>query len=135
MRHLVNQKKWHPWIEVDSAGTHTHHMGEPPDDRSQKHARLRGYDLSMQRARQLTAQDFVVSDLVLAMDWYNLALAEEFCPAGHLHKLKRLTEFCTLHNSPVVPDPYAGGHDGFEQVLDLVEDACAGLLVHLRTKT
>lgn len=131
MRHLVTQKKWQHWIEVDSAGTHAHHAGEPPDERSQRHALQRGYDLSMQRARQLTGKDFVNSDLVLVMDWDNLALAEEFCPEGHRHKLKRLTEFCIQHNSPVVPDPYFEGHAGFEQVLDLVEDACAGLLLHL----
>lgn len=131
MRHKVATRNWQHWIEVDSAGTHAYHVGEPPDRRSQQHARQRGYDLSMLRARQLVAQDFDRSDLVLVMDWDNLALAEALCPEPQRHKLKRLTEFCTRHNSPVVPDPYHGGTQGFEQVLDLIEDACEGLLTHI----
>ena len=131
MRHKVAARHWQHWIEVDSAGTHAHHEGEAPDRRSQQHARLRGYDLSMLRARQLLSKDFETSDLVLVMDWDNLALAEQLCPAHLRHKLRRLTEFCTRHNSPVVPDPYYGGAQGFEQVLDLVEDACEGLLTHI----
>lgn len=131
MRHKVATRLWQHWIEVDSAGTHAHHVGEAPDRRSQQHAQRRGYDLSMLRARQLVAQDFETSDLVLVMDWDNLALAEQLCPPTQRHKLKRLTEFCTRHDSPVVPDPYYGGVQGFEQVLDLVEDACEGLLTHI----
>ncbi len=131
MRHKVAERHWQDWIAVDSAGTHAHHVGEAPDRRSQQHARQRGYDLSMLRARQLTAEDFEVSDWVLVMDWDNLALAEQLCPTAQRHKLKRLTEFCTRHDSPVVPDPYYGGAQGFEQVLDLVEDACEGLLTHI----
>ena len=65
------------------------------------------------------------------MDWDNLALAEALCPVPWHPKLRRLTEFCLHHDSPVVPDPYHGGAQGFEQVLDLVEDACEGLLVHI----
>lgn len=131
MRHKVAARHWQHWIEVDSAGTHAWHAGEAPDRRSQQHALQRGYDLSALRARQLTVQDFETSDLVLVMDWDNLALAEALCP-GHLrHKLRRLTEFCTRHDSPVVPDPYHGGAQGFEHVLDLLEDACEGLLSHI----
>ena len=131
MRHKVAARNWQHWIDVDSAGTHAHHVGEAPDARSQRHARQRGYDLSMLRARQLVAQDFEVSDLVLVMDWDNLALAEAMCPPAQHHKLRRLTEFCTRHDSPVVPDPYHEGAQGFERVLDLVEDACEGLLLHI----
>ncbi|MFM8576978.1 MAG: low molecular weight protein-tyrosine-phosphatase [Limnohabitans sp.] len=131
MRHQVAARHWQHWIEVDSAGTHAYHVGEAPDARSQQHARQRGYDLSMLRARQLVAEVFERSDLVLVMDWDNLALAEELCPPAQRHKLRRLTEFCLRHDSPVVPDPYHGGAQGFEHVLDLVEDACEGLLQHL----
>ncbi|MFM8757222.1 MAG: low molecular weight protein-tyrosine-phosphatase [Limnohabitans sp.] len=131
MRHKVAARSWQEWIEVDSAGTHADHVGKAPDPRSQQHARQRGYDLSMLRARQLVTEDFERADLVLVMDWDNLALAEDMCPATQSHKLKRLTEFCRQHDSPVVPDPYYGGAMGFEQVLDLVEDACEGLLVHI----
>lgn len=115
-------------IQVDSAGTHNYHPGNPPDERSQAYAVKRGYDLSGLRARQISDSDFERHDLILAMDWDNLALIQEECPAEHLGKVRRLTEFCLRHDSPVVPDPYYGGKDEFEHVLDLVEDACEGLL-------
>jgi protein-tyrosine phosphatase len=118
-------------IHVDSAGTHNYHPGNPPDERSQAHASRRGYDLSALRARQISDSDFERHDLILAMDWDNLALIQEDCPAEHLGKVRRLTEFCLKLDSPVVPDPYYGGKDGFEHVLDLVEDACEGLLRHV----
>eukprot|EP01042_Synura_sphagnicola_P030043 gene30043-38710_t len=66
------------------------------------------------------------------MDWDNLALAQDQCPPAHAHKLRRMTEFCLQFDSPVVPDPYYGGSQGFEEVLDLVEDACEGLLRHVQ---
>jgi protein-tyrosine phosphatase len=119
-------------VQVDSAGTHSYHVGAPPDARSQKHALQRGYDLSTQRARQLEARDFETFDLVLVMDWDNLALAEETCPPPHSHKLRRFAEFFQHHDSPVVPDPYQGGPKGFEEVLDLVEDGSDGLLQHVK---
>jgi protein-tyrosine phosphatase len=128
----VAQRKLGHVIRVDSAGTHNYHPGSPPDDRSQEQAALRGYDLSHLRARQIRHADFEQHDLILAMDWDNLALLQERCPAPHQNKLRRLTEFCIKHNSPVVPDPYYGGTKGFEEVLDLVEDACDGLLLHLQ---
>ena len=121
-------------VQVDSAGTHGFHVGRPPDERSQRHALRRGYDLSAQRSRQLTAQDFTDFDLVLAMDWDNLALAEQLCPDEHRRKLRRLAEFFQQHDSPVVPDPYQGGASGFDEVLDLVEDGCTGLLLHVRQR-
>jgi protein-tyrosine phosphatase len=119
-------------VRVDSAGTHAYHVGSPPDERSQAHALRRGYDLSDLRARKLVAADFERFDLILVMDWENLALTQELCPPEHQRKVRRLTEFCQKHDSPVVPDPYYGGDAGFEGVLDLVEDACAGLLKQVR---
>lgn len=119
-------------VRVDSAGTHNYHPGETPDHRTQRHAAQRGYDLSDLRARQIREADFAGHDLVLAMDWDNLALAQDQCPPEHTHKLRRLTEFCLRFDSPVVPDPYYGGSQGFEEVLDLVEDACEGLLRHVQ---
>ena len=116
-------------VQVDSAGTHGYHTGEPPDARSQRHALWRGYDLSQQRARQLTAQDFENFDLILVMDAANERAARALCPPALRHKLRRLTDFCTRHRSAQeVPDPYYGGAAGFEKVLDLAEDACAGVL-------
>jgi protein-tyrosine phosphatase len=119
-------------VDVDSAGTHDYHPGAPPDRRSQTHARARGYELADLRARQLTAPDFERADLLLVMDDDNLTEVEDRCPPAHRHKLRRLTAFCRIHRSPVVPDPYYGGPADFERVLDLVEDACEGLLEHVR---
>ncbi|QTD47452.1 low molecular weight protein-tyrosine-phosphatase [Ottowia testudinis] len=114
-------------IQVDSAGTHGYHVGRPPDERAQAHALRRGFDLSHQRARQLTRQDVADFDLVLVMDDANEQAARALCPPGQRHKLRRLTDFCTRHAASEVPDPYYGGEAGFEHVLDLVEDACDGV--------
>ena len=119
-------------MTVDSAGTHNYHPGSPPDERSQAHAAKRGYDLSGLRARQITDDDYAKYDLILVMDWDNLALVQEDCPSEHRGKIRRLTEFCLTHDAPVVPDPYHGGAKGFDQVLDLVKDACDGLLQHVK---
>nr|WP_315236930.1 low molecular weight protein-tyrosine-phosphatase [uncultured Albidiferax sp.] len=119
-------------IRVDSAGTHNYHPNSPPDTRSQAHASRRGYDLSRLRARQILDADFEAHDLILVMDWDNLALAQSESPSRHHAKIRRLTEFCERHDSPVVPDPYYGGDRGFEDVLDLVEDACDGLLKYVQ---
>ncbi len=130
-RHKVAKQGLERTIAVDSAGTHNYHPNSPPDARSQKHAAKRGYDLSDLLARQIAGADFDRHDLILVMDWDNLALVEDICPPEHRHKVRRLTEFCLSMDSPVVPDPYYGGATGFDQVLDLVEDACDGLLRHL----
>ena len=121
-------------VKVDSAGTHNYHPGSPPDERSQVHAEKRGYDLSDLRARQIKDNDFVDYDLILVMDWDNLALVQDECPSEHLTKVRRLTEFCLVHDTPVVPDPYYGGTQAFDEVLDLVEDACEGLVRHVQLK-
>ena len=125
-------------IEVDSAGTHAYHVGSPPDERAQEIAARRGYEMKHLRARKVQPQDFDRFDLLLAMDWDNLALLEENCPTDPQtrRKLKRLTEFMPARSPhasvQAVPDPYYGGPAGFEFVLDLVEDACDGLVEHLR---
>ena len=131
-REKVRARGWQNKVRVDSAGTHDYHPGEPSDPRSQRHARKRGYDLSDLRARQLVDLDFERADLLLVMDGDNLAQTAKRCPPEHRYKLHRLTEFCSKHESPIVPDPYYGNHDGFERVLDLVEDACDGLLDHVQ---
>ncbi len=119
-------------VEVDSAGTHGYHVGAPPDERSQAHASKRGYDLSTLRARKLVAQDFERFDLVLAMDDDNLANAERLCPPGQRHRLQLLMDYAPQAGKRHVPDPYYGGEAGFEEVLDLVEAACDGLVATLR---
>jgi len=130
-RDLVSARGLQQQIRIDSAGTHNYHPGNQPDLRSQKQAIKRGYDLSDLRARQISDQDYEQHDLLLAMDWDNLALAQQNCPPEHQRKLRRLTEFCKKYQATVVPDPYYGGDAGFEHVLDLVEDACSGLLDHV----
>jgi protein-tyrosine phosphatase len=119
-------------VTVDSAATHAYHTGAAPDPRSQSHARARGYELADLRARPLAAADFEQADLLLVMDDDNLDAAADRCPPALRHKLRRLTEFCRSHRSTSVPDPYCGGPADFERVLDLVEDACDGLLEHVR---
>lgn len=132
MRHKLRQSDLADRVAVDSAGTHDYHPGEPPDPRSQRHARRRGYDLSDLWARCLRPDDFERADLLLLMDDNNLRSARADCPPAHHPKLQMLTRYCQRHQSASVPDPYYGGEDGFEQVLDLVEDACDGLIARLR---
>jgi protein-tyrosine phosphatase len=102
-------------VEVDSAGTGSWHVGSPPDTRAQLHAARRGYDLSALRARQVSEDDFHRFDLMLAMDHDNLADLQRLAPAAAARAEVRL--FADVE----VPDPYTGGPDGFERVLDLVE--------------
>jgi protein-tyrosine phosphatase len=119
-------------VEVDSAGTHAYHLGEAPDARAQAHARRRGVDLSDLRARALRDEDFAAFDLVLVMDEANRRAVLARCPAGAQGRVKHLMAFAPHTQRTEVPDPYYGGADGFEQVLDLVDAACEGLLVHVR---
>lgn len=118
-------------VRVESAGTHAYRVGEAPDERSQRHARRRGYELAPLRAREVVAADYERFDLLLAMDWDNLALLEAGCPPPHRRKLRRLMEYAPQAGSEVVPDPYYGGAAGFDRVLDLVEAACDGLVLAL----
>jgi protein-tyrosine phosphatase len=130
--HKVVQHGLQDLITVDSAGTHNFRPGSPPDHRTQEHAARRGYDLSNLRARQIKDADFEKFDLILAMDWDNLALIQDICPAKHQKKVRRMSEFCLTLESPVVPDPYQDGPQAFELVLDLIEDASEGLIRHIR---
>ena len=116
-------------LHVESAGTHDYHVGEPPDERAQHHARRRGYDLSRQPARRVRKSDFREFDLILAMDRGHLGILQRQCPAEHRAKLRLFAA------QREVPDPYYGGPEGFEQVLDLVEAACRELLAEIRTLT
>lgn len=117
-------------VEVDSAGTHDYHVGAPPDPRAQEHGALRGYDLTRLRARKVGPADFERFDLVLAMDEDNLATLQRRCPPAQRHKLEPLMRYAPDLGTQV-PDPYYGGASGFDQVLDLVEAACDGLVQRL----
>ena len=114
-------------IHVESAGTHDYHVGAAPDERAQSHAKGRRFDLSAQRARQVRKRDFEEFDLIVAMDRGHLQLLRRHCPPQHQGKLRMLVQG---HD---VPDPYYGGPEGLEQVLDMVEAACLGLLSEVKT--
>jgi protein-tyrosine phosphatase len=115
-------------IHIDSAGTHAYHIGKSPDPRASAAAAQRGYDLSTLRGRQVSEQDFLIFDYILAMDEDNLSNLKRICPAGHEHKVSLFLEHSQKFSEREVPDPYYGGKQGFEQVLDMVEDAAQGLL-------
>lgn len=119
-------------IEVDSAGTHAYHVGERPDPRSQRAAQRRGIDLSRQRARLVSTEDFEYFDLVLAMDELNRDMLIEQSPPEFRDRIRLFLEFAPQLGRSAVPDPYYGGINGFEQVLDLIEEASTGLIEHLR---
>jgi protein-tyrosine phosphatase len=121
-------------VVVDSAGTHGFHAGEAPDTRASRAAKKRGYEMEQLVARQIGKDDFVHYDLILAMDWENHALLQQIAPRPFHHKIKLLMSFATEHESAVIPDPYYGGADGFEVVLDYVEDACIGLVDFVRRR-
>ncbi|AXK65923.1 MULTISPECIES: low molecular weight protein-tyrosine-phosphatase [Burkholderia] len=135
MRHQVDAAGLTDRIAIDSAGTGDWHVGEPPDTRAQAAAHTRGYDLSALRARQVSAADFERFDLLLAMDEANLAELHRRCPPQHRDKVRLLMEFAPGAAETEVADPYFGGAQGFEQVLDQVERACAGLLDTLQART
>jgi protein-tyrosine phosphatase len=130
----VEEARLRSRIVVDSAGTGDWHIGQPPDERAQRAAKRRGYDLSGLRGRQISEEDFERFDLLIAMDDANAAALTELCPAGHRDKIRLMMEFASRDDSRVVVDPYFGGEDGFERVLDQCEDACEGLLQALRTQ-
>ena len=130
-RHYVKAAGLERRIVIDSAGTGDWHVGAPPDYRACDAAANRGYDLSALRARQVSRKDFAEFDYILAMDHENLRTLTRWCPPEHLHKVKLFTEYCDS-GACAVPDPYGGGPQGFEHVLDLVEAAAQGLLRHLQ---
>lgn len=131
-RHYVEQAGVSERIHIDSAGTHDYHIGDAPDARTQRAAQLRGYDMSALRGRQVEAEDFRRFDYVLAMDEANLTILQRLRPRDTQSHLDLFLKFAGRYAEREVPDPYYGGADGFERVLDLVEDAADGLLRHIR---
>lgn len=118
-------------LEIDSAGTHGYHVGEPPDPRSIAAAARRGIDLSGLRARQVTVEDFERCDLILAMDRLNHVTLLDRSPGEYHGRIRTLLEYAPGHGDDV-PDPYYGDAAGFETVLDLVSAAAPGVLAALR---
>jgi protein-tyrosine phosphatase len=125
LRHLAAKEGLE--LHIQSAGIGDWHVGSAPDERAQHHAKGRGYDLSALRARQVTKQDFERFDLILAMDRGHLRALTQMAPASERHKVRLFAA------GQDVPDPYYGGPEGFERVLDLVEAACRELVRELKT--
>jgi protein-tyrosine phosphatase len=119
-------------VLVDSAGTHAYHVGNAPDPRACRAAERRGVDLRPQRARQVNPADFERFDLILAMDRQNHAELLAICPPQLHGRVRLFLDFAPHLGRDEVPDPYYGGVNGFELVLDLVEEASLGLIEHLR---
>lgn len=133
MTSLVQQAGLEEEIFCDSAGTIGYHAGEPADQRMRRSAQQRGYELTSISRKVNPAIDFEKFDLIVAMDDDNLrdlrAMDREQKYAAKMHKM---TDFCRASNATFVPDPYYGGVQGFENVLDILEDACGGLLEKIR---
>jgi protein-tyrosine phosphatase len=119
-------------IEIDSAGTAGYHIGEPPDLRTRQAALRRGYDMSALRARVVEPQDFGRFDLILAMDRANYDALNRRAPPTARDRIRLFLDFAPESDVKEVPDPYYGGANGFEEVLDLVEVAARGLIQHLK---
>ena len=127
-RRLVQERAPGVGLEVDSAGTHDYHVGEPPDSRAVAAAARRGIDLKGLRARQVEDRDFERFDLIVAMDRLNREVLIDRAPGEFHARIRLFMEFAADTGVMDVPDPYYGGPLGFEQVLDLAEEAAAGLL-------
>jgi low molecular weight protein-tyrosine phosphatase len=130
-RHMVEQLNVEDEISIDSAGTHAYHVGSPPDARAQDAALKRNIDLSNQRARRVSVDDFSEFDYVIAMDVSNKDDLLSICPSGYEDRVHLFLDFAECETSEV-PDPYYGQGRGFEIVLNLVEEAADGLLKHIR---
>ncbi len=132
MRRLIGEAGMQDEVFVDSAGILSYHEGELPDPRMRAHAARRGYDLT-HRSRPVRTEDFYRFDLIVGMDDRNIDDLKERAPSPEEEKkIVRMTDYCTrMAHADHVPDPYYGGAEGFEYVLDLLEDACDGLLKSL----
>lgn len=132
MQRLIREAGLQNHVSIDSAGTAGWHTGKRADPRMRAAAEARGTELSS-LARQVREGDFRDFDLILVMDRSNLADIRSFSGDGRLmNKVRLFCEFCNDHDETEVPDPYYGGPEGFEKVLDLLEDGCAGILDHIR---
>jgi protein-tyrosine phosphatase len=127
LRHLAHERSLE--LRIESAGLGDWHVGQPPDERARRHAGRRGYDLSAQRARKVRPRDFDEFDMILAMDGGHLRALERMAGPAHRAKIRLFASDCD------VPDPYYGGPEGFEHVLDLVEARCRSLLEELAEPT
>lgn len=134
LRQLLKVNRLGDVVEVDSAGTHGYHVGEAPDQRTQRAAKLRGYNLSQMRARKVAHQDLDYFDLILAMDKTNLDNLRRMAPPEIHGKIKLFMDYAKNFDDDEVPDPYYGLGHNFDLVLDMVEDAALGLIDDLKRR-
>jgi protein-tyrosine phosphatase len=133
-RRLVAERAQGLPIEIDSAGTHDYHVGEPPDRRAVTAAARRGIDITRLRARVVVEADFEQFDLLIAMDRLNREVLLDRSPQQYRDRVRLLLEFAPAIDEDDVPDPYYGGPVGFERVLDLAEEASIGLLEEIEAR-
>ena len=134
MQYLIKQQGLVNEIECDSAGTIDYHQGDSADLRMQEHASLRGYELNS-IARKFIFQDFENFDWIITMDENNfnqIVILDK--NKKYTKKIRRMTDFCEKTKISSVPDPYYGGNQGFETVIDILEDACENFLNYLKSK-
>ena len=132
MKNKVQEQGLEHFFYIDSAGIYGWHEGELPDNRMRTHALRRGYTLTS-RSRPIKYVDFEQFDLIIGMDNSNIQDLNRMAPnRDSYRKIHRMTDFCRTHTVDCIPDPYYGGASGFELVLDLLEDACGGLLDKLK---
>jgi low molecular weight protein-tyrosine phosphatase len=131
MRKLLEDAGLADAVHCDSAGTFGYHIGDPPDRRMVAAGRRRGLPMTG-IARQVTRKDLSVFDLILAMDNDNHQALLKLSDESNRHKVRRFCAYCVRHNDSEVPDPYYGGAEGFDHVLDLLEDGCTQILQEIR---
>ena len=130
-RHAVKQAGLESQVQIDSAGTHSYHVGSPPDTRAQQAIQKRGVDISGQRSRLVSDRDFAEYDYILVMDGANHAHLIRRAPPEHQNKIRRLLSFSRKYPNLDVPDPYYGGAQGFEENLDMIQDAVHHLVLEI----
>jgi len=131
-RSIVLKQKLSDFFEIDSAGTHAYHIGNPPDSRSQQTARKYGIDLSNQKARQVHEIDFYYYDYIIAMDTDNIQILRSIRPADSQSQIKLLLDYLPDTSFQSVPDPYFEGK--FDEVFEMIYAACASFLENLVKK-
>jgi protein-tyrosine phosphatase len=131
-RHMARAAGLDEVFLIDSCGTHGHHLGQPPHPPSVLEAHRRGYDLAPLRARPLQAGDYDLFDLMLACDAGHRKILERRAPPRPRARIRMLMEFAPDHGVHEIPDPWGGEETDYRHAADLIEDACRGLLAHLR---
>ncbi|MGL4908548.1 MAG: low molecular weight protein-tyrosine-phosphatase [Bacteroidales bacterium] len=131
---MIHEQELSAQFKLDSAGLHGYHEGERADSRMRRHAQKRGYEI-VHRSRPIVMEDFERFDLIIGMDEQNMRALQQLASSkGDFAKLSRMTDYCQHIDVKEVPDPYYGGDEGFERVIDILEDACEGLLEVLVAK-